>query len=322
MKHHMYICGVFSFLLPIRRDLLSSLPLFLLLPLLWSCIAEELEGCPVGMELQLEYTFNPSNEDKFAQSVQGGEFFLYDADGQLLQRRSLTSTEIASARMPLKLAPGSYTCVLWGNWQPADYRFTAEGTLKGMKLSLIEQDGRVENRPQPLFHASAELEIKPQTPAKHRLSLRKSTNVIHVILEGAMSGVQPTRDISSGTSYGMTLTGSNGVYNHDNTPATGRELTYFPDYIRFVPGYKNALGADFTVMRLWKGDDMRLFITNGTQVMVDRPLTEMLMQSDKINTDDDLDRYDEYTLRFDSNYMLTGIKVDDWTEVGQSGGGI
>lgn len=67
---------------------------------------------------------------------------------------------------------------------------------------------------------------------------------------------------------------------------------------------------------------MRLLITNGTQVMVDRPLTEMLMQSEDIKTNDDLDCYDEYTLCFDSNYMLTGIKVNDWTEVGHSGGGI
>lgn len=302
-------CGIFPLLL-------------LLLPLLGGCIGESMEECPIRTSLPLEYTFNLSGEDKFSQNVQSGEFFLYDAGGLLLERRTLAPSEIAAACIPLRLAPGSYTCVLWGNWQPSDYRFSGEGTLKGMKLSLAEQDGRVKNRPQPLFHASAELEVKPQTPLTCGLSLRKDTHVIHIILESTMSGVQPTRAVSSETSYGMTLTGSNGVYNYDNTPATCRKLTYLPDYIRFVPEHKNALGADFTVMRLWKGDDMRLLITNGTQVMVDRPLTEMLMQSEDIKTNDDLDCYDEYTLCFDSNYMLTGIKVNDWTEVGHSGGGI
>ena len=235
--------------------------------------------------------------------------------------RTLTADEIAAQSLSLSVGPGaaSYTAVLWANYTQVHYDLTGQERTEAMNLALKHADGVVSQRPGHLLHGTLNFETDAERTPVHRLmSLRKLTNTVHVILEGAMSG---TRN-ASGTPYSVQLSGSNGAYNYDGSKAASRSLTYLPEYTHYVEGHQQALGADFTTMHLCTGDDMRVTVFNGSQTLYDELLVPLLMQSDEINTDEDLWRYDEYTLLFNANMVLTAIKVLDWTIIDTSDGGI
>lgn len=285
------------------------------------CTKEDLSDCPTEVRLDLNFTYNKDGVDRFASEVSSAEFFLYGQNGELLWSRTLTADEIAAQSLSLSVGPGaaSYTAVLWANYTQVHYDLTGQERTEAMNLALKHADGVVSQRPGHLLHGTLNFETDAERTPVHRLmSLRKLTNTVHVILEGAMSG---TRN-ASGTPYSVQLSGSNGAYNYDGSKAASRSLTYLPEYTHYVSGYKQALGADFTTMHLCTGDDMRVTVFNGSQTLYDELLVPLLMQSDEINTDEDLWRYDEYTLLFNANMVLTAIKVLDWTIIDTSDGGI
>lgn len=285
------------------------------------CTKEDLSDCPTEVRLDLNFTYNKDGVDRFASEVSSAEFFLYGQNGELLWSRTLTADEIAAQSLSLSVGPGaaSYTAVLWANYTQVHYDLTGQERTEAMNLALKHADGVVSQRPGHLLHGTLNFETDAERTPVHRLmSLRKLTNTVHVILEGAMSG---TRN-ASGTPYSVQLSGSNGAYNYDGSKAASRSLTYLPEYTHYVEGHQQALGADFTTMHLCTGDDMRVTVFNGSQTLYDEPLVPLLMQSDEINTDEDLWRYDEYTLLFNANMVLTAIKVLDWTIIDTSDGGI
>ncbi|BFK46645.1 FimB/Mfa2 family fimbrial subunit [Alistipes sp. i18-0019-D1] len=285
------------------------------------CTKEDLSDCPTEVRLDLNFTYNKDGVDRFASEVSSAEFFLYGQNGELLWSRTLTADEIAAQSLSLSVGPGaaSYTAVLWANYTQVHYDLTGQERTEAMNLALKHADGVVSQRPGHLLHGTLNFETDAERTPVHRLmSLRKLTNTVHVILEGAMSG---TRN-ASGTPYSVQLSGSNGAYNYDGSKAASRSLTYLPEYTHYVEGHQQALGADFTTMHLCTGDDMRVTVFNGSQTLYDELLVPLLMQSDEINTDEDLWRYDEYTLLFNANMVLTAIKVLDWTIIDTSDGGI
>lgn len=285
------------------------------------CTKEDLSDCPTEVRLDLNFTYNKDGVDRFASEVSSAEFFLYGQNGELLWSRTLTADEIAAQSLSLSVGPGaaSYTAVLWANYTQVHYDLTGQERTEAMNLALKHADGVVSQRPGHLLHGTLNFETDAERTPVHRLmSLRKLTNTVHVILEGAMSG---TRN-ASGTPYSVQLSGSNGAYNYDGSKAASRSLTYLPEYTHYVEGHQQALGADFTTMHLCTGDDMRVTVFNGSQILYDEPLVPLLLQSDEIRNCDDLWRYDEYTLLFDANMVLTAIKVLDWTIIDTSDGGI
>ena len=285
------------------------------------CTKEDLSDCPTEVRLDLNFTYNKDGVDRFASEVSSAEFFLYGQNGELLWSRTLTADEIAAQSLSLSVGPGaaSYTAVLWANYTQVHYDLTGQERTEAMNLALKHADGVVSQRPGHLLHGTLNFETDAERTPVHRLmSLRKLTNTVHVILEGAMSG---TRN-ASGTPYSVQLSGGNGAYNYDGSKAASRSLTYLPEYTHYVEGHQQALGADFTTMHLCTGDDMRVTVFNGSQTLYDELLVPLLMQSDEINTDEDLWRYDEYTLLFNANMVLTAIKVLDWTIIDTSDGGI
>ena len=303
----------------VRRLILPFLTAALLLA---GCTKEDLSDCPTEVRLSLDFSYNKWGADKFSEEVTGAELFLYGEDGGLLWRRVLTDQEIASQSVTLDLESqlASYTAVLWANVSEEDYELSGTEQRETMNFALRHTDGVVLERPGHVLNGAVEFETDgSREDVGVTLALRKLTNTIHVVLEGAASGTYAS---DSGTPYSVQITGSNGAYNYDGSKADSRMLTYLPEYTLGVTGYNQALGADFTVMHLQTGDDMRVTVFSNSQTLYDEPLVPLLMQSDEISTDEDLWRFDEYTLFFDANMVLTAIKVLDWTYIDHSEGGI
>lgn len=296
------------------RVLLFILPFFVA----GGCTKEDTSDCRTAVRLQLSYTHNKEGRDLFKEVATCGDILLYNGDGTLLERRAMTAQEYETATLQLMvpLEKASYTVVFWANLLTENYVLDSEATMQSMRMSLQHEQGQVSGVLPDLLHGVSSFATDGQrTPIEQTLSMRNLTNQVNVILEGAMSGTR-----AAGTAYSMQLTGSNGLYGWaaDNFP--GESLNYVPIYTPNIAGYDKALCGTFHTLHLWPGSDLRLMIFNGSSVLYDEPLVDLLMQSPDINTEDDLWRYSDYYLRFDSNMMLTAIKVLEWHDIDTEGG--
>lgn len=290
------------------------------------CTKEDLSDCQTDVTLKLSYTLNPQDRDLWSETAEFGEFFLYDGStGELVQSRPLGSEEVLNQTVRFKVpqAAGSYTAVVWVNHRQEDYTLEGTGTLGGMRLKLRHENGQV-GRPYPnwqeLGYVLGGMQTfttdGQRTPVEGTVSHRKNTNVVQVILQGAVSGMRGANP----TGYTIQLTGKNGVYNSQNEPLTQESptLSYTPDH-----SVKDKdLTAVFHTLHLT--DDMRLTIWNGTSKLHDynvRELIELaLKEQGEILSEELLWRNDEWGFKFDANLMLTEVKVLDWIGVEDIGG--
>ena len=212
---------------------------------------------------------------------------------------------------------------MWANHRQEDYTLEGTGTLGGMRLKLRHENGQV-GRPYPnwqeLGYVLGGMQTfttdGQRTPVEGTVSHRKNTNVVQVILQGAVSGMRGANP----TGYTIQLTGKNGVYNSQNEPLTQESptLSYTPDH--------SVSGSDLTAVfhTLHLTDDMRLTIWNGTSKLYDenvRDLIRKALESEGGSLSEELLwRNDEWGFKFDANLMLTEVKVLDWISVEDIGG--
>ena len=271
------------------------------------CTKEDLSDCQTDVTLKLSYTQNPQDRDLWSETAEFGEFFLYDGStGELVQSRPLGSEEVLNQTVRFKVpqAAGSYTAVVWANHRQEDYTLEGTGTLGGMRLKLRHENGQV-GRPYPnwqeLGYVLGGMQTfttdGQRTPVEGTVSHRKNTNVVQVILQGAVSGMRGANP----TGYTIQLTGKNG-----------------PDH--------SVSGSDLTAVfhTLHLTDDMRLTIWNGTSKLYDenvRDLIRKALESEGGSLSEELLwRNDEWGFKFDANLMLTEVKVLDWIGVEDIGG--
>lgn len=227
-------------------------------------------------------------------------------------------------RFKVPQAAGSYTAVVWANHRQEDYTLEGTGTLGGMRLKLRHENGQV-GRPYPnwqeLGYVLGGMQTfttdGQRTPVEGTVSHRKNTNVVQVILQGAVSGMRGANP----TGYTIQLTGKNGVYNSQNEPLTQESptLSYTPDH--------SVSGSDLTAVfhTLHLTDDMRLTIWNGTSKLYDENVPGSYPQGAgergrQPEPEELLWRNDEWGFKFDANLMLTEVKVLDWISVEDIGG--
>lgn len=290
------------------------------------CTKEDLSDCQTDVTLRLTYTQNPQDRDLWTETAEFGEFFLYDGStGELVQSRPLGSEEVLNQTVRFKVAQaaGSYTAVVWANHRQEDYTLEGTETLGGMRLKVRHENGQV-GRPYPnwqeLGYALGGMQTfttdGQRTPVEGTVSHRKNTNVVQVILQGAVSGTRGANP----TGYTIQLTGKNGVYNSQNEPLPQESptLNYIPDH--------SVSGSDLTAVfhTLHLTDDMRLTIWSGSTKLYDenvRDLIRKALESEGGSLSEDLLwRNDEWGFKFDANLMLTEVKVLDWISVEDIGG--
>lgn len=316
------------------RVLLFILPFFVA----GGCTKEDTSDCRTAVRLQLSYTHNQDNAEKFDDLVSCGELFLYDGAGALLERRMLSAGEIETGEVSFSVGQeaGKYSAVVWLNASCCDdYVLSGEDTMSTMRLEVLHDNGHVgDSYPnwQPLgelMHGISEFATDGlRTTVDAEISLRKLTNHIHIILDGA---AKSTYAVGNPTSYSIQLSGSNGAYDCHADKLACQRLDYGVNYWNNLPDLGvDALIGEFHTLHLVPGDDMRLMVFNGTSTLYDESLTELLQNvydkgGSDINPYGDtfsewLWRFDEYALRFDSNMALTAVKILDWISIESAGG--
>ncbi len=290
-------------------------------------LQEDYSHCPQGAYLRFHYTLNTSYSDLLAQQVNTLDIFAYHiSDGTLAQHVHVAARNLDAAQgIKLLLDPGSYRIVVWGNYAPADHILSVHENCEEVKLRLNNNDGDVTTLCS-LFHAMTELEVVRNSETRREMYLTKNTNAVHVIME-EVNGTGA--DLSAFT---VTLTGTNGIYNYDNSLAAecpSLPLNYIPS---FSTGDEGWAQANFNVLRLFsdESDGLNLKIVANSHPrspLYELKLTrEILRAIPDVNTMEDLDRHDDYTLRYvvrDTGGAWTVVKIfiNGW-EIVQQGSGM
>lgn len=314
-------------------------------------IHEDLEPCPMGLELTFRYDYNLQRADMFSDHVGGVTVYLFDENGRYLMQQSESNT---SANAPLKdkdytmhfdLQPGRYQYLVLAHQKGyeevmasdgAKFRRnepTTDGTMEDLSVTLDhEASGNTHLVPHgglpldTLWHGmqTTPVEVVLDQITRDTVSLVRNTKQIHVALREIDN---PSRiDIAD---YDLRIIDHNHRLLWDNSVDESKELTYTP-YATWNSNDKPLEGqvgnpgriahADFMTSRLLyhdrAEDDAILSIVNkATGVEVIRiNLADMLS---RLRTYAEIYRYSEQEfLDRGYDYQLTFfLKGDTWEYV-------
>lgn len=276
---------------------------------------------PEGLFLRFSYTHNSTNTNLFTQQVKTLDLHVYNEKKDFVKticisKGSLTKDNVY--QIP-DLLLGNYTIAVWGNIHSDYYDYDISPKLDNMKMKLVTNEkGDVKTSPDGMFHAVIQTKVNA-SKTEQFISLIKNTNNIQIIIEDE-SLVGNARQVNP---YTVSISGSNGNYDYKNNIVGDKRVNYIPEYNIS----NNTFRADVTVMRLMKDDDMTLVIKDSqANILHNELLTARLMEDPKINNNDDLNRYDNYTLRYkaenkDGTHVLVLVGINDW-DLTEGGGGI
>ncbi|WP_165042483.1 FimB/Mfa2 family fimbrial subunit [Dysgonomonas sp. ZJ709] len=302
-----------------RKALLSLILIFLF----WGCIDKDYDDCPTGLGLSLSfvYTHNTAYKDLFADQVETLDLFIYDEDNNFFVAKHILSADldIGNSYSLSFLPVGNYTIVIWGNMDALRFNNTYTSMLADMQVSIITDHQRlVTSGKYSLFHGLAK--IRATDNGIQTISLIKNTNDIHIIIEDdpATGGTKNIKE-----PYTVQLDGFNGDYNYDNSLAGNAKLQHIS---ACTMTHDQAQQTDFTVMRFFKEGNMQITLKNASgEVLYEESLTQRILQNLPINTQEDLDRLDDYTFHYRvSNENGTNsfalISINNWQVINSPSG--
>lgn len=300
---------------------LSAIIMILIAILLPSCIGDNMDDCPDESSLRFEYMLNEDYRDLFRSQVTHLDLLVYNAQGDYLTTHTILQNQLKDGNsFPLDmLQAGTYTFVAWGNTTGSLYTKHYPSRIEDMYVKLnLTSDGQADPLHGSLFHGITKMTIDPAAQASQTMYLTKNTHLLHIILEETGNN-QPSRL----GDYSVEISGSNGTYNYQNQ-TTGTDLLHYKS--RYSLTGTNTIQVDFTLLRLLVGDDLRIQIkaADGT-VIYNELLTAKIMQSPNYLTDEDLDRTDEYILKYNiqkapGGWTVSLIKINEWDVIEQGGG--
>lgn len=303
---------------------LTGVTAMLLFLALTSCIDDSTDGCPAGLSLRFEYTLNESNEDLFAEDVTHLDLYLYDKDGYYVKSYKLLQSELKNGNtFPLSLPAGSYTFVTWANMPDGAYQCTSGPKIEDMRIKLnVSTSDEADPAPHSLFHGMASITVGKTINNQQTISLTQNTKLLHILLKETGGNMNPLKI----GDYTISITSSNGAYSYDNSVVGGDLLSYKPSYSLID---EHTLKSDYTLLRLYAGDDTRIQIKNAQgKVIYDESLTTKIMESPAFTCDEDFDRCQELTLKYvittndppiESGPTISLTMINDWVVTNQGG---
>ncbi len=298
--------------------------LFLVVFTFAACVKDKLNTCQDDVRIRFEYTLNAENEDLFENKINTIDLLVYNAKHQLVTICRELQANLESGNT--LFIPGlknnfSYTFVAWANTTKDSFIKDYAPVLEDLRVtykSLLEQNYNADPTIDSFFHGSAIMSIDDLKRGKPLLlSLTNNTHKVHVsIIE-----TQTSRPINL-AEYQVELCGSNGIYNFENNTVGSDLLHYKPTYNYPL---KHEVGVDFTCLRVLEDGDVNVKIYgHNSKLLYDEPLVDILRRSDRFKTQEDLDRAQEFNLKFkvkrdDSNIDIDLISINDWDSIDQNG---
>lgn len=289
--------------------------------LLQGCMKEDLSSC--GLFLQFKYK---DNTDKFLDSIKTVHLFAFDEGGYFVGQWMHSTSSGNQMRLPLE--KGTYTLVAWGD---ISNKFSYTKLVTGVTnfsqaLMSLKRDREytVRDKLMPIYHSVVyNLSVKKIGRQFCDLDFINDVNYIEVTMKGLpiKDDLENSRKgIVTENRFSLYVTSSNGDYKFDNS-----RWESSPN-IRYIPKYQQqsgVLSADFSVMRLSKGDDSRLIVNHteddgSIRELYNESLTELISKNTSI--DFDLESNFRIELLFDHTYAVIGVTVNDWEIVENDNG--
>lgn len=301
----------------------------------YSCINDDRSDCPkpVNIRIQFSYTHNMPGSDLFRQEVDTLSVIVYNnADDSYMARYRVAQDQLENGNILTAndLNDGDYTLVAWGKNRCEDYMLRDYNTTKNnMHADLIYSSGQVHPSTGNLFHGMCRLVIRKRQ-GYAALDLIKNTSKITVRLADREAS---TANPIQADDYKIEITAKNGSYKYDNTlTANNPQLDYIQQYS--VTAH-DTLKAESKMLRLYPDDESRIQIKDragnivpiidekNNPVTTPVSLTKQLMKNPFINSQEDLDRRDSFTLVYTINrnpdtgeLHVNLVGIDDWTMSG------
>ena len=288
---------------------------------------DDRSDCTVEMAFRFEYVLNKDRTDYFTGKAEQVDLYIYNSRGAFVKKvhaSRAAGTLGSDNSVSVTLPHGHFTAVAWANCND-DFDCMYDCNIENKRVNLKTQGGQVAAAPSDLMHGKTGFiaNNKESQAGEIVIGMTKNTNKVTVVLHTS-GNLSPVED----NAFTIGITGSNGTYKYDNSLADSGLLNYIPQYSR--PS-ANRFEAEFNVMRLLCDDDTKLSLgRTGTRAGIALPLEESLtgaiMRHPDYNTDQDLDRYDDYVLEYEVDLSNENaatavlIKVNDWSVVEQGGG--
>lgn len=287
------------------------------------CVKDDRDGCRGGATMCFEYTFNDLNTDLFTAQSDHLSVYIYDSKGNFVECVDVSRSDGtlgSDNKINLSLPYGTYTAIAWANHRGGDFDHVYDRSMYQSSVSLkCAGDGSVASHPNQLMHGIAQFTVSnTDNGSETTISMKKNSNDVKIVLN-IIGSVSPV----TANDFEVYISGCNGTYNHDNTLAACRPLTYIP--ARSLAGVTK-IEASFRVLRILRSGDLQLLIKKqGTRAPIALPFSVNLADQIALNptyvTDNDFDRTDRYTLTYDidvsGNPAITLVSINDWTYIDQ-----
>ena len=349
------------------KPTLADITLRLALPLialvcLTGCnglIYDDEGDCDPYYKVKFVYDTNLKFTDAFATEVSEVTLYVVDpSTGEIVWQRHEEGDILRSGNymMDVDVEPGNYDLIAWcGEGHTSSFTVADANERGGLRCMLTDREAasegeaHVRNELRRLFHGKSENVEFEDEQGVHVKTVRliKDTNDLHIMLQHLSGEDVDHRDFT------MTVTGTNGHMDWDNSLLPDDKLTYFahtmysgtagvevPDYTkpegerhqgRAITQVGAAVGH-LSLSRLMEDDDLFVKIYNkeGGQI-VSRPLSEYALlvrgkyehpDGTPLTGQEYLDYQDDYSMVFflDENgrWMNTYIYINSWRVVLQN----
>lgn len=228
---------------------------------------ENRDDCPVGLYLSFKYDYNLQRANMFSDHVGAVDVYVFDEDGKYVttlsdaNRGDIRPLADPNYQMHANLDPGRYKFIVLGGQIPYEDQLEngkahfvrselhTGDDMKTLEIKLDTSDGgetllRVDNHGLPLdtlWHGMElePVEIFPETPTYHTISLMRDTKKINVTLREIDD---PTAmDIDN---YEMTITDRNTHLLWDNSVNEEKTVVYTPHATWNTDDRVPAIGSD------------------------------------------------------------------------------
>lgn len=313
--------------------------------------------CDPYYKVKFVYDTNLKFTDAFAAEVSEVTLYVVDpATGNIVWQRHEEGEALRSGNymMDVDVAPGTYDLIAWcGEGHTSSFTVADATSREGLRCRLTDREAapadgevHVRNELRRLFHGKSQNVEFEDEQGVHIKTVRliKDTNDLHIMLQHLSGEDVDHRDFT------MTVTGTNGHMDWDNSLLPDDKLTYFahtmlsgtagvevPDYTekegqgRAVTQVAAAVGH-LSLSRLMDNDDLFVKIYNkeGEQI-VSIPLSQYALlvkgnykhpDGTPLTNQEYLDYQDDYSMVFflDENgrWVNTHIYINSWRIVLQN----
>ncbi len=201
-----------------------------------SAVFDDLQECPRGVIMKFVFDYNLERINSFSSQVDCLTIFLFDADGNLVERRTETTDVLKDEnwRMIFDLPAGEYIAVAYGGMECEKASFST--ILKSEDIKTIEDlevltnpdhIGSHENPPtthlHDHFHGYLKFMVHEGTDYDHeKMKMMRNTNHLRIVLQHQNNTPVDHND------FKFEVIDDNTKFDHKNNIIPNQEITYTP----------------------------------------------------------------------------------------------